>query len=44
LVADGWRWMVGMDLKKFFAHLNHDVLMSRVTRKVKNREDCKNLP
>ena len=33
-VADGRRWVVDMDLEKFFDRVNHDVLMARVARKV----------
>jgi RNA-directed DNA polymerase len=35
--ADGRRWVVDMDLEKFFDNVNHDVLMSRVARKVKDK-------
>ncbi len=33
-VADGRRWVVDLDLEKFFDRVQHDVLMSRVARKV----------
>jgi len=33
-VADGRGWVVDLDLEKFFDRVNHDVLMSRVARKV----------
>nr|CRH05160.1 RNA-directed DNA polymerase (Reverse transcriptase) [Candidatus Magnetococcus massalia] len=33
-VASGKRWTVDMDLEKFFDRVNHDILMSRVARKV----------
>lgn len=33
-VAAGRRWVVDMDLEKFFDRVNHDVLMARVARKV----------
>jgi RNA-directed DNA polymerase len=33
-VASGRRWVVDMDLEKFFDRVNHDVLMSRVARRV----------
>jgi RNA-directed DNA polymerase len=36
-VAEGRRWVVDMDLEKFFDRVNHDVLMSRVARKVKDK-------
>ena len=35
-VAGGKRWVVDMDLEKFFDRVNHDVLMARVARKVKD--------
>jgi RNA-directed DNA polymerase len=31
------RWVVDIDLEKFFDRVNHDILMSRVARKVKDR-------
>lgn len=37
LVASGRRWVVDMDLEKFFDRVNHDVLMARVARKVKDK-------
>ena len=30
----GYRWVVDMDLEKFFDRVNHDVLMARVARRV----------
>ena len=36
-VADGKRWVVDMDLEKFFDRVNHDILMSRIARKVKDK-------
>jgi len=33
----GKRWVVDMDLARFFDEVNHDILMSRVARKVKDR-------
>ncbi len=36
-VADGRRWVVDIDLEKFFDRVNHDVLMARVARKVKDK-------
>ena len=36
-VADGQRWIVDMDLEKFFDNVNHDILMSRVARRVKDK-------
>jgi RNA-directed DNA polymerase len=34
-VAEGRRWTVDLDLEKFFDQVNHDVLLARVGRKVK---------
>jgi RNA-directed DNA polymerase len=36
-VASGKRWVVDLDLEKFFDRVNHDVLMSRVARKIKDK-------
>ena len=36
-VNSGQRWVVDMDLEKFFDRVNHDVLMARVGRRVKDR-------
>jgi RNA-directed DNA polymerase len=36
-VAEGRRWVVDMDLEKFFDRVNHDVLMARVARKVEDK-------
>ncbi len=33
-IGDGKRWVVDLDLEKFFDRVNHDVLMSRVARRV----------
>ncbi len=33
----GCRWVVDMDLEKFFDQVNHDILMARVARKVKDK-------
>ena len=33
-IRAGKRWVVDIDLEKFFDRVNHDVLMARVTRKV----------
>jgi len=35
-MASGHRWVVDMDLEKFFDRVNHDVLMARVGRRVKD--------
>jgi RNA-directed DNA polymerase len=36
-VATGCRWVVDIDLEKFFDRVNHDVLMKRVARRVKDK-------
>jgi RNA-directed DNA polymerase len=36
-VAQGKRWVVDLDLEKFFDRVNHDILMNRVARKVKDK-------
>lgn len=33
-IADGYRWVVDVDLEKFFDRVSHDKLMHRVARKV----------
>jgi RNA-directed DNA polymerase len=37
-IAAGYRWVVDLDLEKFFDRVNHDILMSRVARKVKDKQ------
>jgi len=36
-VAEGRRWVVDIDLEKFFDRVNHDILMARVARNVKDK-------
>jgi len=36
-VAQGKRWVVDIDLEKFFDQVNHDMLMARVARKIKDK-------
>lgn len=40
-VISGKRWVVDMDLEKFFDRVNHDILMSLVKHKVKDRRVLK---
>jgi RNA-directed DNA polymerase len=40
-VAEGKRWVVDVDLEKFFDRVNHDILMARVARKVKDKRGLK---
>lgn len=37
IVAEGKRWVVDIDLEKFFDRVNHDIVMARVARKVKDK-------
>ena len=36
-VAEGKRWVVDLDLEKFFDRVNHDILMARLTRKISDQ-------
>jgi RNA-directed DNA polymerase len=36
-MAEGYRWTVDIDLEKFFDRVNHDALMSRVAKRVKDK-------
>jgi RNA-directed DNA polymerase len=36
-VASGKRWVVDLDIEKFFDRVNHDVLMARVARRVRDK-------
>jgi len=36
-VKEGRRWVVDMDLEKFFDRVNHDILMSRVARQIRDK-------
>jgi RNA-directed DNA polymerase len=36
-VVSGKRWLVDIDLEKFFDRVNHDILMSRVARRVSDK-------
>jgi len=40
-VAEGREWVVDMDLEKFFDRVNHDILMARVARKIKDKRVLK---
>lgn len=40
-ISSGYRFVVDMDLEKFFDRVNHDVLMSRVSRQVKDKRVLK---
>ena len=36
-LVEGYTWVVDMDLEKFFDRVNHDVLMSRIARRVEDK-------
>jgi RNA-directed DNA polymerase len=36
-IQAGHRWVVDLDLERFFDRVNHDILMSRVARRVKDK-------
>jgi len=40
-IEEGYEWVVDIDLEKFFDKVNHDILMSRVARKVKDKRVLK---
>ena len=40
-IQSGNHWVVDMDLSKFFDRVNHDILMSRVARKIKDKRVLK---
>jgi group II intron reverse transcriptase/maturase len=40
-VEAGYDWVVDMDIEKFFDRVNHDILMARVARKVKDKRVLK---
>lgn len=37
-IKEGCEWVVDIDLEKFFDRVNHDMLMARVARKVKDKK------
>ena len=41
VISQGYRWVVEVDLDAFFDRVNHDVLMARVARKVKDKRVLK---
>ena len=40
-IAEGYEWVVDIDLEKFFDRVNHDMLMARVARVVKDKRVLK---
>jgi len=35
-IAEGYRWLVDLDLEKFFDRVNHDILMGRIAKRVRD--------
>ena len=40
-VEEGYRWVADMDLEKFFDRVNHDVLMSRIAKRIGDKRILK---
>jgi len=40
-IQAGYRWVVDLDLEKFFDRVNHDILMSRVAKRISDRRVLK---
>ena len=40
-VAEGYEWVVDLDIERFFDRVNHDMLMARVARRVKDKRVLK---
>ena len=40
-INQGYKWVVDMDLEKFFDRVNHDILMVRLTRRIKDKRVLK---
>jgi RNA-directed DNA polymerase len=36
-LAEGYRWVVDIDLEKFFDRVNHDILMGRIAKRVSDK-------
>jgi len=36
-IEKGYQWVVDIDIQKFFDHINYDILMARVARKMKGK-------
>jgi RNA-directed DNA polymerase len=41
--ADGNRWVVDLDLEKFFDRVNHDRLMARIAQRISNKRMLKRI-
>lgn len=40
-INEGYKWVVDIDLEKFFDKVNHDILMERISRKIKDKRVLK---
>lgn len=40
-INEGYRWVVDIDLEKFFDNVNHDILMSKLAKKIKDKRILK---
>ena len=40
-IAAGHKWVVNIDLEKFFDRVNHDMLMARIARKIEDKQVLK---
>ena len=40
-IEEGYQWVVYLDIEKFFDRINHDLIMARVARKVKDKRILK---
>ena len=36
-IAEGYEWVIDMDLEKFFDRVNHDILMGRLARRIEDK-------
>ena len=36
-INEGYRWVVDIDLEKFFDRVNHDILMYKLSRSIKDK-------
>src|SRR3954470_16472113 len=37
-IAEGYRWVVDLDLEKFFDRVNHDKLMAKIAERISDRQ------
>lgn len=37
-IGKGYTWVIDLDLEKFFDRVNHDILMSRIARKIEDKK------